>query len=116
MRLKGGAVIRADIAGEVTGVSAVTGGVVAAGDALLEIMDLSTMRAEFQVDEYDVSAVTPGKTAQITVEGTGDVLEAPVTSVDKHAVQSGDLSYYTATAELNGITCPRPCCPACRFP
>lgn len=106
MRLSDGSVIKTDIAGEVTALDVVPDGAVKAGDTLAEIMDLSTMKATFQVDEFDISAVEIGKTALITLDGTGATFEGPITSLNKRATQSGDLSYYTATIDLSGVTLP----------
>ncbi|NLI20548.1 MAG: efflux RND transporter periplasmic adaptor subunit [Clostridiales bacterium] len=106
MRLSDGSVIKTDIAGEVTALDVVPDGAVKAGDMLAEIMDLSTMKATFQVDEFDISAVEIGKTALITLDGTGATFEGPITSLNKRATQSGDLSYYTATIDLSGVTLP----------
>ena len=68
-----------------TSVDVSAGSVVRAGDKLCEIMDLSSMKATFQVDEYDVSAVTIGKDAQVTLDGSGSSFEAKVTGLDKRA-------------------------------
>ena len=106
LRLDDGTILKADIAGEVTALTAQAGGYVRTGDPLLEILDLSSMKATFQVDEYDVAAVTIDKTVSITVDGTGKNFEAPVTALDMRAVQSGDLSYYTATVDLRGVQLP----------
>ncbi len=106
MRLDDGTLLKADIAGEVTSVAVSAGSVVRAGDKLCEIMDLSSMKATFQVDEYDVSAVTVGKDAQVTLDGSGSSFEAKVTGLDKRATLDGDLSYFTATIDLTNVTLP----------
>lgn len=106
LRLEDGTLLKADLAGEVTGLNVETGSVIRSGDELLELMDLSSMKATFQVDEYDVAAVEIGKMVNITVDGTGASFTAPITALDKRAVQSGDLSYYTATVDLQGIELP----------
>lgn len=106
IRLSDGTVLKADIAGEVTSLTVSAGSVVRAGDALAEIMDLSSLKATFKVDEYDVSAVTLGKTAQITLDGSGNTFDAKVTGLNKRATLDGDLSYYTATIDLTGVTLP----------
>ena len=106
IRMTDGTTLKADIAGEVTAVNVSAGSVVSAGDTLAEIMDLSSLKATFKVDEYDVSAVELGKTAQITLDGSGNVFEAKVTGLNKRATLEGDLSYYTATVDLTGVTLP----------
>lgn len=106
IRMTDGTTLKADIAGEVTAVNVSAGSVVSAGDTLAEVMDLSSLKATFKVDEYDVSAVALGKTAQITLDGSGNVFEAKVTGLNKRATLEGDLSYYTATVDLRGVTLP----------
>ncbi|MEA4997962.1 MAG: HlyD family efflux transporter periplasmic adaptor subunit [Candidatus Limiplasma sp.] len=106
LRMTDGTVFKADIAGEVTALNVSAGSVVAPGDVLAEVMDLSHMKATFQVDEYDVSAITLGKQADITLDGSGSLIQAPVTSLNKRATQNGDLSYYTATVDLAGVALP----------
>ena len=111
MRLEDGTVIKADIAGEVTSINVAVNGVVKAGDELAEVMDLSAMKATFKVDEYDVAAIQLGKTAQITVDGSGSTFEGKITALDKHATVSGDLSYYLATVDLKGLEVPKEALP-----
>ena len=106
MRLDDGTVLKADIAGEVTSIAVSAGSVVRAGDTLCEVMDLSSLKATFKVDEYDVSAVTIGKDAQVTLDGSGSSFEAKVTGLDKRATLDGDLSYFTATIDLTGVILP----------
>lgn len=108
MRLEDGTIIKADIAGEITNMPVTNGSVVRVGDTLAEIMDLTAMEANFDVDEYDVSAIAFGKTAQITLDGSGSVFEGKVSALNKRATQdqAGDMSYFTATIDLTGQQLP----------
>lgn len=106
MRLADGTIVKADIAGEVTSIAVSVNSVVKTGATLAEIMDISSMKATFKVDEYDVSAIELGKNAQITVDGTGDRFEGKITSINKRATVDGDLSYYIATVDLAGQQVP----------
>lgn len=99
-RLEGGETVEADIAGEVTGLYIDEGDVVTAGEKVAEIIDLNRLDVELNVDEYDVAAMTPGKAVEISVLAAGTVIEGTVTSLDKNGTASGDLSYYTATVDL----------------
>jgi multidrug efflux pump subunit AcrA (membrane-fusion protein) len=111
LRLKDGTVLKADITGEVTSINVGVGSAVTTGDTLLEMMDLTTMKATFKVDEYDLSAVTIGKTVSVTVDGIGETFDAPISAINKRAVVSGDLSYYEATVDLTGIPLPQSALP-----
>lgn len=99
-KLDGGETVKADIAGEVTGLYIEEGSVVAAGDKTAEIIDMSRLEVELDVDEYDVAAVTPGTTVEVTVLAQGGTYSGEVISLDKNGTTSGDLSYYTATVAL----------------
>jgi len=99
-RTENGTTVEADMAGEVTGLYIEEGSVVSAGDKTVEIMDLSRLTVELDVDEYDIAAVTPGTEAEITVLALGDTFTGTVTALDKNGTASGDLSYYTATLDL----------------
>ena len=99
-RLKGGEVIKADIAGEVTSLPVAKDDAVTAGQTLCQIIDMDKLEIRLNVDEYDVGAVTPGAQAEITVLATETRYTGTVTALDKNGTASGDLSYYTATVEL----------------
>ena len=99
-RLDDGETVQADMAGEVTGLYIEEGSVVSAGETTAQIIDMSSLEVELQVDEYDVAAVTPGMPVQISVLATGGQFTGSVTALDKNGTASGDLSYYTAAVAL----------------
>ena len=103
-RLESGETIRAGIDGEVTNLNVSEGDVIAAGHVICEIIDMTSLEAELNVDEYDVSAVRPGVEAQIAVLSTGKTVSGVITKLNKNGKASGDLSYYTATASLEGVS------------
>ena len=106
IRLDNGTTLKAELTGEVTSLGVSEGSVVTVGDTLAEVMDLTELRVDFQVDEYDVDAIALGKTAIVTVDGTGETFEGTITSLNKRATQSGDLSYYTAGIDLSDVSLP----------
>ena len=97
---KEGGVVRADIDGELTGLFLAQGDVLTAGQRTAEIIDMQRLEVRLNVDEYDVGAVTPGTTAEITVLSRDASYTGSVTKLDKNGTASGDLSYYTATVAL----------------
>lgn len=101
-KLENGGTIRAGIDGEVTNLAVSEGDVIAAGDLLCEIIDMSRLTVELNVDEYDVGAIVPGAEAEITVLSAGAAVRGRILSLDKNGKASGDLSYYTAKAALEG--------------
>ena len=102
-RMESGETIRAGIDGEVTSLSVSEGDVLAAGAPVCEIIDMTRLEVELNVDEYDVGAAVPGTPVEVTVLATGQTVQAAVRSLDKNGKASGDLSYYTATAALEGV-------------
>ena len=99
-RTDGGTTVRADMDGELTGLYVHEGDVLAAGAKTAEIIDLEHLEVQLSVDEYDVSAMTQGKDVDITVQAPGVTLSGTVSALDKNGTASGDLSYYTASVDL----------------
>lgn len=99
-RTDGGTTVRADMDGELTGLYVHEGDVLAAGAKTAEIIDLEHLEVQLSVDEYDVSAMTQGKDVDITVLAPGVTLSGTVSALDKNGTASGDLSYYTASVDL----------------
>lgn len=101
-RLESGSAVEADIDGEVTGLYIEEGDLVTAGAKVAEIIDMDRLEVQLNVDEYDVTAVTLGSELEIAVLATDQTYMGTVTAIDKNGVASGDLSYYTVTAQLAG--------------
>ena len=99
-KTESGLTVRAGIDGEVTGLYVHDGDVIAAGEKTAEIMDLDGLEVRLSVDEYDVAAMTPGTPIEVTVLALDRSFSGTVTSLDKNGTASGDLSYYTAYADL----------------
>jgi len=99
-KTESGETVRAGIDGEVTGLYVTKGDVVAAGETTAQIIDMDDLEVQLNVDEYDVGAIVPGTAAEITVLALDRAVSATVTSLDKNGTASGDLSYYTAYADL----------------
>lgn len=105
-RLSDGTILKAEITGEITSMDAHADTKVAAGETLMEIMDLDSLKVTFKVDEYDISAIQLGKEAEITLDGSGYSFTGAISYLDKKANEDGDLSYYNATIGLEGIELP----------
>lgn len=101
-KTEGGETVRAGIDGEITGLYVTAGDVIAAGETTVQIIDMDDLEVRLNVDEYDVGAIVPGAQAEITVLALDQAFGATVTSLDKNGTASGDLSYYTARADLEG--------------
>ena len=102
-RLESGETVEADIAGEVTGLYVEQGGVVTAGQTTAQIIDMSSLEIELNVDEYDVTAVAPGQEVQVNVLAPDVRFTGSVTALDKNGTASGGLSYYTVTVAFDAV-------------
>jgi len=100
-RTDGGETVKAGIDGELTSLLVHEGDVLAAGAKTAEIIDMDSLEVKLSVDEYDVTAMTQGKAVDVTVLATGHVVSGTVSGLDKNGTASGDLSYYTATVDLD---------------
>lgn len=67
---------------------------------LIQINDLTHLKVSLSVDEYDVRNVTAGQKCFVTIVPTGEVFETEISHVDRVSSSSGQVAYYTASAEL----------------
>lgn len=113
-RFSDGHTLRAGMAGEVVDISVEEDDLVGAGQAIMEIADFGSMRVEFDVDEFDVEAVSVGMDAQVTIDALDYTFTSPVTRISKTAQLSGDISYYTARIEPEAGALPEEALPGMR--
>ena len=92
--------IKAPIDGEVSSLNVEQDQLVSPGTKLMQIADYSTMQLDVKVDEYDLSAVTAGKSATVTVHALGRDLTGTVASVSQEGTYSGGVTYFDATVSL----------------
>ena len=100
LKLSTGETIRAQIDGEVVSLNAREGDMVSAGTVLAVVMDVSGMRAEISIDEYDVAAVQLGREVTVTVNALDVTSEGVLTGFDKQAHALGSMAAYRATVEF----------------
>ena len=81
-RLDGGETVKADMDGEVTGLFVKEGDVVTAG----------------------MTAAAPGTPVSVTILATDEQIDGSVSALNKNGTASGDLSYYTATVPVSGLS------------
>lgn len=68
--------------------------------SLIQICDLTNLQVSLSVDEYDVKNVTAGQKCIVTIVPLGLDFETEIAHVDRVSASSGQVAYYTATAEL----------------
>lgn len=95
-----GEYITADIDGEVVNLNVEVNQQVMSGIKLLDVVDYSAMQISVKVDEYDVSAVTPGKAATIKISALNKELSGTVSSISKEGTITNGVTYFDAVIDL----------------
>ncbi len=67
---------------------------------LIQICDLTHLKVSLSVDEYDVKNVVAGQKCIVTIVPLGLDFETEIAHVDRVSASSGQVAYYTASAEL----------------
>ena len=101
VRLSSGTTFTADFDGRVNLVSVKTGDEVQSGDTLIQIADFEHMQVSFRIDEYDIGDVQVGEKCTVTATATEKVFESAVESINYISSSTGNVAYYTATANVD---------------
>ncbi len=100
VRLNNGETITADFAGRVNKINVAEGDEVSVGEELAQIADFKHMKVSFRVDEYDIGDVKVGQACTVTATATEKQFETAIESIDYISSSSGNVAYYTATANV----------------
>ena len=101
VRLSSGTTFTADFDGRVNLVSVKAGDEVQSGDMLVQIDDFEHMQVSFRIDEYDIGDVQVGEKCTVTATATEKVFESAVESINYISSSTGNVAYYTATANVD---------------
>ena len=101
VRLSSGTTFTADFDGRVNLVSVKAGDEVQSGDMLVQIADFEHMQVSFRIDEYDIGDVQVGEKCTVTATATEKVFESAVESINYISSSTGNVAYYTATANVD---------------
>lgn len=112
VRYENGTVVKAPMAGTISDLYLEEGDDFMPGTALFRVADYANPLINFNVDEYDVSALSKGMKVTVKVLSTGKELDAEITRVAQEAMVMGDLAFYPVRLELPqdgtlpmGVTC-----------
>ena len=112
VRYENGTVVKAPMAGTISDLYLEEGDDFMPGTALFRVADYANPLINFNVDEYDVSALSKGMKVTVKVLSTGKELDAEITRVAQEATVMGDLAFYPVRLELPqdgtlpmGVTC-----------
>lgn len=100
MLLDNGEVLRAGLDGVVTEMRFDTTDWLWNNVQLIQISDLTNLKVSLSVDEYDVRNVTAGQKCIVTIIPLGLDFETTIAHVDRVSSSTGQVAYYTASAEL----------------
>ena len=100
MKTTTGEEITAPFNGTVSEIDAVLNAQLTPGSQLCKVEDYSSLQLAVQVDEYDIPAITVGKTATVTINALNKNLTGTVTEVDKDGVYQDGVTYFNAIVSL----------------
>lgn len=99
-RLSDGETIKASIDGTVNTLDVEAGDEVTAGQQLAQIADFSTLSVSIRVDEYDIGEVSVGQPCTVTATASEQTFEAEIAAINYVSQSTGNVAYYTATADV----------------
>ena len=99
-RLSDGETVKASIDGMVNTLDVAAGDEIAAGQQIAQIADFSTQSVSIRVDEYDIGEVSVGQACTVTATAQERTFEAEISSINYVSQSTGNVAYYTATADV----------------
>lgn len=95
-----GGEIKSKLAGEVSSIYVDENAQLMPGAKLIEIVDYSDLQLKVLVDEYDLSAVSEGKEATVTIHSFKKDVTGKITNVSKEGEYANGVTNFTATISL----------------
>ncbi len=92
--------ITAPFDGTVSQIDAVPNAQLTPGAQLCKVVDYSKLQLAVQVDEYDLPAVTVGKSATVTINALGKDITGTVDSVSRDGVYQNGVTYFNSIISL----------------
>ncbi|MBR1559494.1 MAG: HlyD family efflux transporter periplasmic adaptor subunit, partial [Clostridia bacterium] len=100
VRLSNGETVKASIDGTVNTLDVAAGDDVTGGQQLCQVADFSTQSVSIRVDEYDIGEVSVGQTCTVTATSQERSFDAVITAINYVSQSTGNVAYYTATADV----------------
>ena len=100
VRLSDGTTVKASIDGTVNTMDVAVGDEVTNGQQLCQIADFSTLSVSIRVDEYDIGDVSVGQPCVVTATSQERSFDAVISAINYVSQSSGNVAYYTATADV----------------
>ena len=99
-RLSNGDTVKAGISGRVNLMNVKEGDSVDMNTQLAQIVDFNTLSISIRVDEYDISDVYVGQACTVTSTSQEKSFDTVIKSINYVSSASGNVAYYTATADV----------------
>lgn len=100
MKTTSGEEIKAPIDGDVSEIDVDKDAMAMPGAKLCEVVDYNDLQLVVQVDEYDLSAVSVGKKAAVTIHALNKDISGTITDVAKEGVYTDGITYFNTTISL----------------
>lgn len=100
VRLSTGETLKASMDGTVNTMDVSKDDEVSAGQQLCQVADFDTLSVSIRVDEYDIGEVSVGQPCTVTATAQERSFEAEITAIDYISQATGNVAYYTATADV----------------
>lgn len=100
LRLSDGETVKASIDGTMNTVDVAVGDDVTSGQQLCQVADFSTLSVSIRVDEYDIGEVSVGQDCTVTATSQERSFEAKIAAINYVSQSTGNVAYYTATADV----------------
>lgn len=100
MRLSSGDTVKASMDGTINTLDVEVDQEVSGGQQLCQVADFSTLSVSARVDEYDIGEIHLGQACTITATSQQRVFSAEISSINYVSQSTGNVAYYTATADV----------------
>jgi HlyD family secretion protein len=67
---------------------------------LCKVVDYTNLQLNVQIDEYDLTAISVGKAATITLNALGKNVTGKVTEIDQEGISQNGVTYFNGTVSL----------------
>lgn len=100
VRLSSGETLKASMNGTVNTLDVKVGDEVTSGQQLCQVADFDTLSVSIRVDEYDIGEVSVGQACTVTATSQERDFDATISAIDYVSQATGNVAYYTATADV----------------
>lgn len=90
----------AEVSGEVSKIYVDENDSITQGTSIMDIVNYDSLEISIKVDEYDLSEITEGMDAEVSVEAIGKTITGTITEIARGASVDNGVSYFDTTVSL----------------